>query len=144
MKQIKCNFQLDILSFYHSKAPDSFSFLEEIGWSRELLQNQVAFIVHLLAHLKHNYFLSLKIQHLQETYFCFNWVFWRRYLIQLKKNLVKPVLYILFIFFPKSQDIGYSSLCCIQQDLVVYPLFIQQFASPNPRLPIHPSQTSVF
>ena len=26
MKQIKCNFQLDILSFYHSKAPDIFIF----------------------------------------------------------------------------------------------------------------------
>ena len=33
--------------------------------------------------------------------------------------------------------------CAIQQDLVVYPSYIKQFASANPRLPILPSLTTL-
>ena len=36
-----------------------------------------------------------------------------------------------------SQVTRYSSLCYIQQDLIAYPLQMQQFAFTNPKLPVH-------
>ena len=36
-----------------------------------------------------------------------------------------------------SQVIGYSS-CAIERDLIAYPLQMQEFASTNPKLPVHP------
>ena len=33
--------------------------------------------------------------------------------------------------------------CALQEDLVVYPSYIQQFASANPKLPVLPSLTSL-
>ena len=52
-------------------------------------------------------------------------------------------LYIHFIFF---LILFYQRLlnmvsCAIQQDLVVYPSYIRQFASANPKLPVIPSPT---
>jgi len=29
--------------------------------------------------------------------------------------------------------------CAVQQDLIAYPLHMQQFASTNPKLPVHPT-----
>ena len=51
-----------------------------------------------------------------------------------------PVIYIyIFLFSDYPPACTITSDCAIQQDVIAYPLQMQEFASTNPRLPVHPT-----
>ena len=58
--------------------------------------------------------------------------------------IYKYIYIVFFLFFPII--VYHRTLnivpCAMQEDLVIYPFYIQQFASANPKFPVHPSPTN--
>ena len=88
-----------------------------------------------LTHLKNSFIYLFILKYSSFTMLC-------QFLVYSK--VIQLYIYtFFFIFF--SIMVYYRTLnivpCAIQQDLVVYPFYIYQFASANSKFPIHPSPT---